>query len=80
MESFAPKSTVSIDVIKREILIKHIKGLRRLVIRNDQDSTWVLNSHTARLVAGQGNNLIELGVGLDNSGYVSPVDSAIHHS
>lgn len=78
VKSFAPKTTVTIEDIKRQVLTKHIKSLRRLVIRNDEDSSWALNSRTARLVARHGSSLTELAVGLSASGYVRAAD--VKHS
>lgn len=71
VESFAPKTTVKIEDIRQQILNKHTKTLRRLVIRNDEDASWGLNSPTVRLLASKGSNLIELAIGLSSASYVS---------
>lgn len=77
-ESSAPKTTAKIGDIRKQILNKHIRSLRRLVIRNDEDSNWALNSQASRLVARYGSNLIELAVGLDDSSYVSALQISTH--
>lgn len=71
VQPFAPKTTVKIEDIRQQILKKHMKNLRRLVIRNDEDSSWALNSKSVRCLTKSGSNLIELSVGLKSSGFVS---------
>jgi len=44
------------------VLKKHMKGLKRLVMRNDDDDKWVIDSGAVRLMARDGQNLEELGV------------------
>lgn len=71
VESFATKTTVGIDEIRRSILVKHAGNLQRLVIRNDEDSTWILTAQEVRQLALQGSKLIELGVSMNSASYVS---------
>lgn len=71
VESFAPKTTVKMEDIRQQILNKHTKHLRRLLIRNDEDQSWVLGTSGARFLAANGSNLIELAIGLTSMSYVS---------
>lgn len=71
VESFASKTTVKVEDIRYQILLKHAENLQRLLIRNDEDSSWVLTPSIIRQLAFQGSNLIELGVGLSPLSYVS---------
>lgn len=80
MESFAPRTTVKIEDIKHMILNKHIKHLRRLIIRNDDTPIWALNSQTARYIAAHGPSLVELAVGLNSSSYVSSSPSTLSNA
>ena len=59
----APKTTMRIEGIRSQILKKHVKHLRRLVIRNDENDDWALNWRSVRLLTKSGSNLIELFVG-----------------
>ena len=56
------KSQVDADDIFNMVLKKHMKGLRRLVMRNDADEGWTIDPATVRLVARDGQQLRELGV------------------
>jgi hypothetical protein len=71
VEPLAPKTLVSIEDIKTQVLRKHIKQLHRLVIRNDDDSSWALNKDSVRLVTKYGQNLKELGISLGSTNFVS---------
>ncbi|THC94626.1 hypothetical protein EYZ11_005881 [Aspergillus tanneri] len=59
-----PKTDVGIADIRRHILKKHICSLERLVIRNDADDSWVVDTRTARLITTYGYGLSELGIGI----------------
>lgn len=50
-ESFAPKSTVTIDQIRRFVLRKHQGCLKRLMIKNQNDLSWDLDGKTVTLLA-----------------------------
>ncbi|RJE20801.1 F-box domain protein [Aspergillus sclerotialis] len=69
VESFAPRTTVKMEDIRQNILIKHTKHLRRLVIRNDEDQSWALGATAIRFLASNGSNLIELAIGLTSTSY-----------
>lgn len=49
-ESFAPKSTVTIDQIRRFALRKHQDTLVRLMIKNQNDMSWDLDKKTTLLL------------------------------
>lgn len=49
-EAFAPKSTVTIDQIRRFALRKHQSSLKRLMIKNQNDMSWDLDTKTTLLL------------------------------
>lgn len=49
-ESFAPRSTVTIDQIRRFALRKHQHTLKRLMIKNQNDMSWDLDTKTTLLL------------------------------
>ncbi|KAJ4418909.1 hypothetical protein N0V82_005258 [Gnomoniopsis sp. IMI 355080] len=49
-EAFAPKSTVTIDQIRRFALRKHQNNLKRLMIKNQNDMSWDLDTKTTLLL------------------------------
>ncbi|KAJ4300511.1 hypothetical protein N0V88_003187 [Collariella sp. IMI 366227] len=59
-ESFAPKTQVTIDHIRRLVLKKHLAGLRRLLIKNLADTTWDVKEKAILLLCRQGSKLEEL--------------------
>lgn len=65
------KTTVEIDAIRKQILKKHMKGFKRLMIRNDDTETWAINNITMRLIAREGVKLRELAVQCDTVSFVS---------
>ncbi len=67
------KTTIDIDAIRKQILKKHMKGFKRLVIRNDDSESWAMNNLTMRLIAREGVKLRELGVQCDTLTFVSLV-------
>ena len=71
--SLAAKTTVDFSTIRKGILSKHMRHLQRLVIRNDEGSSWVADARTIRLISQVGRNLIELGVGVNNWSIVSSI-------
>jgi hypothetical protein len=65
------KTTIEIDAIRKQILKKHMKGFKRLVIRNDDSDTWAINNLTMRLIARDAVKLRELAVQCDTTAFVS---------
>lgn len=49
-EAFAPRSTVTIDHIRRFVLRKHQSSLKRLMIKNQNDMSWDLDTKTTLLL------------------------------
>ncbi|KKZ62455.1 hypothetical protein EMCG_03118 [[Emmonsia] crescens] len=69
VESFAPKTQVVIEDIQKQVLIKHAKHLKRLMIRNDDDSSWALNRESVALIGKHGSALKELVVALTSPNF-----------
>jgi hypothetical protein len=69
------KTTVEMDAIRKQVLKKHMKGFRRLMIRNDDSESWAMNNAIVRLVARQGFKLRELAVQCDTGIFVSYISS-----
>lgn len=63
-ESFAPKTTVGIDKIRRLALKKHMGSLKRLMIKNQNDVTWDLDKKTTSLICRRGKALEELAISM----------------
>jgi hypothetical protein len=63
-ESFAPKSLVTIDQIRRFILKKHLRTLKVLMIKNESGSAWDVNEKTTLLICTRGGLLEELAVSM----------------
>lgn len=59
-ESFAPKTTTTIDQIRRLVLKKHMPTLQRLMIKNMSDTSWDVNEKTVMLICRRGKQLDEL--------------------
>ncbi|KAK3390539.1 hypothetical protein B0H63DRAFT_557497 [Podospora didyma] len=59
-ESFAPKTNMTIDHIRRLVLKKHIGTLKRLMIKNSADQSWDLNDKAVMLICKRGKQLREL--------------------
>ncbi|KAM7222771.1 hypothetical protein V8F06_001958 [Rhypophila decipiens] len=59
-ESFAPKTTTTMDQIRRIVLKKHMPTLKRLMIKNIADTAWDVNDKTIMLMCKRGRNLEEL--------------------
>ncbi len=72
VEPFAPKTTVGIEDIRKQALTKHMKTLKRLMIRNDDDTTWAFSKECVRLLTSQGDRLRELVIALAPAAFVSP--------
>ncbi|EGY13872.1 uncharacterized protein VDAG_00554 [Verticillium dahliae VdLs.17] len=63
-ESFAPKTSVNMNNIRRLVLRRHIGTLKRLMIKNDVDSSWDAEEKTVLLMCNRGKQLEELAVGM----------------
>ena len=62
LESITPKTTVTIDQIRRTVLKKHLGTLKVLMIQNDDTPDWDMNTETAVLICRRGKELEELAV------------------
>ncbi|KAK6202153.1 hypothetical protein LQW54_009022 [Pestalotiopsis sp. IQ-011] len=61
-ESFAPRTDITLEQIRRAILKKHMGSIKRLMIKNqkDGDSTWDMDEKTMQLIGRRGKKLEEL--------------------
>ncbi|KAK4226364.1 hypothetical protein QBC38DRAFT_419402 [Podospora fimiseda] len=59
-ERFAPKTTMTIEHMRKMVLKKHLPFLRRLMIKNFNDDTWDLNERTIYLMDKGAKRLTEL--------------------
>lgn len=65
-ESFAPRGSTIMDQIRRLVLKKHIRNLRRLMIRDESTGpNWDCNEKTMVLICTQGRNLKELALSMN---------------
>lgn len=60
--SFASKTTVTMDQIRKIALKKHIGTLRKLMIKNENDSSWDATEQVLKLICKRGKSLEELAV------------------
>lgn len=63
-ETFAPKTTMTIEQIRQLALKKHMGSLKRLMIKNQNDMTWDLDQKTTSLICIRGGRLEELAVSM----------------
>ncbi|KAI3402165.1 hypothetical protein diail_94 [Diaporthe ilicicola] len=63
-EPFGPKVAITMDQIRRIVLKRHMTTLKRLMIKNQQDSTWDVDDKTMLLICRRGKNLEELAVSM----------------
>ncbi|MCJ1310612.1 hypothetical protein MMC25_004277 [Agyrium rufum] len=64
-EEFLPtKKCGNINHIRISILRRHFPALKRLVLHNDEDTTWDLDQKSINIIGFLGGNLIELGVSM----------------
>lgn len=68
----AAQNKIGITEIRRQALRKHLKTLRRLMIKNEYDSSWDLDAITITLLSIKGSNLVELAISLGALPFVSP--------
>lgn len=71
-EPFGPKTAITMDQIRRMVLKRHMPTLKRLMIKNQQDSTWDVDEKTMLLICRRGKNLEELAVSMGIRAIVSP--------
>lgn len=71
-ESFATRAATSIDQIRRLVLKKHIKTLKRLMIKDEsKEANWDANEKTMILLCNQGMMLEELALSMNIHAVVS---------
>ncbi|KAK8868910.1 hypothetical protein PGQ11_007488 [Apiospora arundinis] len=61
-ESFAPKTKISLEQIRKFALKRHMHTIKRLMIRNDAEETWDADEKTTQLICRKGKMLEELAV------------------
>ncbi|GKT92999.1 LOW QUALITY PROTEIN: F-box domain-containing protein [Colletotrichum tofieldiae] len=59
-ESFAPKTNVAMDQIRRLVLKKHMPTLNKLMIKNDSGPSWDVDEKAMLLICNRGKQLEEL--------------------
>ncbi|KAH7136444.1 hypothetical protein EDB81DRAFT_79565 [Dactylonectria macrodidyma] len=65
-ESFAPKTTITIDQIRRLVLKKHMLTLKRLMIKDESNgSNWDVNQKAMILICNRGIQLEELAISMN---------------
>ncbi|KAL2691958.1 hypothetical protein Neosp_002353 [[Neocosmospora] mangrovei] len=65
-ESFAPRTTVTIDQIRRLVLKKHMPTLKRLMIKDESNSSvWDANQKAMILICNRGAQLEELALSMN---------------
>ncbi|KAJ4164768.1 hypothetical protein LMH87_006430 [Akanthomyces muscarius] len=66
--SFTPRASVTIDQIRRLVLKKHIRTLKRLMIKDEsKEANWDANEKTMMTICVQGSNLEELAVSMNRN-------------
>ena len=71
-ESFAQRTTTTMEQIRRQVLSKHMPTLKRLMIKDDSpNSSWDANMKTITHICKRGSQLEELGLSMDIHGVVS---------
>ena len=73
----AAQPKIGITEIRRQGLRKHIKTLKRMMIKNEHDASWDLDAVTISLLSMKGSNLVELAVSLGALPFVSVSSSLI---
>ncbi|KAF4991577.1 hypothetical protein FGRMN_7696 [Fusarium graminum] len=65
-ESFAPRTTVTIDQIRRLVLKKHMHTLKRLMIKDESNNSgWDANQKAMILICSRGVQLEELALSMN---------------
>lgn len=67
----ATKTAVGITPIRKIALRKHIKNLKRMQIRNENDDSWDLDANFIRFLSTKGAGLVELAISLNMKHFVS---------
>lgn len=67
----ATKTAVGITPIRKIALRKHIKTLKRMQIRNENDDSWDLDASFIRFLSTKGAGLVELAISLNMKHFVS---------
>ena len=70
-DSSSSHAKVGITEIRQQALRKHLKTLEKLMIKNETDSSWDLDSITIMLLSSKGSNLLELAISLAAKQFVS---------
>jgi hypothetical protein len=71
-EPFATKLATTMDQIRRIVLKRHMPTMKRLMIKNQQDSSWDMDDKTVLLICRRGKKLEELAVSMGIRAIVSP--------
>jgi hypothetical protein len=76
-ETEAPPGNISLDHIRRLVLSKHIGTLKRLMIKDESNSTeWDINEKTMIMICTRGLKLEELAVSMNIHAVVSASNSS----
>ena len=67
------ESVVDINRFRKNALRNHMSSLKRLMLRNERNSTWDVDPQFLRFVASKGHKLVELACSMRMSTYVSAV-------
>ena len=70
-DAASTKPAIDITAIRKIALRKHIRTLKRLLIRNDNDDTWDLDANSIRFLSQKGAGLVELAISLNMKHLVS---------
>ncbi|KAI1759352.1 cyclin-like F-box [Hypoxylon sp. FL1150] len=62
--SLAPTREITIEQIRKFVFKKHLPTLRRLMIKNEDDDSWDIDTLTMRLICMRGQKLRELAVSM----------------
>lgn len=65
------KTAVGITPIRKIALRKHIKSLKRMQMRNENDDSWDLDANFIRFLSTKGAGLVELAISLNMKHFVS---------
>lgn len=65
------KTAIGITPIRKIALRKHIKSLKRMQIRNENDDLWDLDANFIRFLSTKGAGLVELAISLNMKHFVS---------
>lgn len=70
-DTASTQNKITITDIRRQALRKHLKTLKRLMIKNELDASWDLDAISITLLSSKGTNLLELAVSLGTLPFVS---------